>query len=222
MNDKKIFPRITAKEISSKTKIDKFSVAPGVHKQFFSRYGNHDRFGTVCLLLLMFCIFNANLMYNGMNLLKVADGKKTNYEIFKEVYTDPAGIFLMASFVLLGCVVIGVKRVKHNAIDIMLAVKELGADYNLDTRKVKRAVTIAPVVISNMAAADREFFDKLMNGDIEIKDDDTMRDMAISIIEGHLQTHPLDAGRVLAAFKEETIPGDLLVHLKKAAKTKQR
>jgi len=219
MADKKIFPRVKSKDTRNRIKVDDIQISPEIHKEFFVRFGNNNSRGAWYLLLLVFCLVNANLMYNAMDLLRITDGKKTEYEAFKEVYTDPSAIFLLATFVLMGCIIIGVRRVKHDAVDIMLALKEAGVDYNLDSRKVKRAVAIAPMVISNMAAVDREFFEKLMMGDINIKNDNTMRDMAVSIIEGHLQTHPQDAKRVLDVFKEETIPGDLLVRLKQATQS---
>ena len=61
-------------------------------------------------------------------------------------------------------------------------------------------------MIESMSADKRVYFDMLMSGKIDIKNNKTFMDMAIAIMSGHLQSHPEDAKLILDTFEEKSLP----------------
>ena len=102
---------------------------------------------------------------------------------------------------------------KCDTVDMMLDLEKFGKQYNLNKTKVKRLVSNAESVIKKMSASERVYFDMLMNGDINIKDQETMKNMAAHIIIGHLRSHPEDAEKILSVFDERTIPESVLAKI---------
>lgn len=106
----------------------------------------------------------------------------------------------------------GVRREneKYDTVDMMLELEKFGKKYNLNKAKVKRLVSNFGSVIERMSAHERVYFDMLMKGDINIKDQQTMKNMATHIMIGHLESHPEDAEKILSVFNEQTIPESVL------------
>ncbi len=92
------------------------------------------------------------------------------------------------------------------AVDMMSGLKESGEKYNLNTYQVKRLVRLVPDVINSMSAKDRTYFDMLMNGQINIKNNKTAFAFAENVMMGHLLSHHEDAVRIWESFDEKTIP----------------
>lgn len=135
---------------------------------------------------------------------------------------EPTGTWYrqLAFLIFSVCLAMGIYRVygkeyrydkqRVRAVDVMLELEKSGVKYDLNTREVKRLVEVVPFIIEGMAAEKRVYFDKLMNGEISIKDNDTFRNMAVAIMQGHLQSHPEDAALILDAFEEKSLPDTLL------------
>ncbi|MCQ2562670.1 MAG: cell envelope integrity protein TolA [Alphaproteobacteria bacterium] len=107
---------------------------------------------------------------------------------------------------------------KYDTVDMMLELKKIGKQYNLSDRKIKKLWPVASNIIQKMSSDSRVYFDMLMNGDINIKDQEMFKKFAISIIQGHLESNPEDAQQVLGVFDERSIPNNLLQTIK--AKTR--
>lgn len=94
-------------------------------------------------------------------------------------------------------------------VDMMLGLEKFGKEYNLDTEKVRRLVNVCKDVIKRMSKDKRVYFDMLMSGDISVKDNATFQSMAVSVMSGHLQSHPEDLQMVLDVFDERSIPSEI-------------
>ena len=94
-------------------------------------------------------------------------------------------------------------------VDMMLELEKFGKEYNLDTEKVRRLVNVCKDVIKRMSKDKRVYFDMLMSGDISVKDNATFQSMAVSVMSGHLQSHPEDLQMVLDVFDERSIPSEI-------------
>ena len=104
-------------------------------------------------------------------------------------------------------------------VKMMLELEKIGKEYNLDTKEVRRLVNVCKDIIKRMSADKRVYFDMLMSGDISVKDNATFQSMAVSVMSGHLQSHPEDLQMVLDVFDERSMPSEI----KKAmAVTKER
>ena len=94
-------------------------------------------------------------------------------------------------------------------VKMMLELEKFGKEYNLDTEKVRRLVNVCKDVIKRMSKDKRVYFDMLMSGDISVKDNATFQSMAVSVMSGHLQSHPEDLQMVLDVFDERSIPSEI-------------
>ena len=101
---------------------------------------------------------------------------------------------------------------------MMLELEKFGKEYNLDTEKVRRLVNVCKDVIKRMSKDKRVYFDMLMSGDISVKDNATFQSMAVSVMSGHLQSHPEDLQMVLDVFDERSMPSEIM----KMAAAKER
>ncbi|MBO7643153.1 MAG: hypothetical protein J6S74_03430 [Alphaproteobacteria bacterium] len=152
--------------------------------------------------------YHGDGLFNGEYLVREWDPSK-----FDEVMFGISQVSLCV-LILSICVLIGIRekhvkrdRNKDDAIDIMLEIKEKNPDFKLDEKKLKKLLKVVPDIISRMSKAERVWFDMLMVGDLEIVNDKTYRSMAITIMEGHLQSHPEDMKLILETFDENSIPG---------------
>ena len=122
------------------------------------------------------------------------------------------------------CVAVGTSRTyskyyredkaRVNAVDMMLGLKEFGRKYKLNSRQVKHLLHTVDFVIKGMSQDNRIYFDMLMNGDINIKNNKVFMDMAVAVMTGHLESHPEDAQLILDTFEEKSLPDVLLYKCK--------
>ena len=94
-------------------------------------------------------------------------------------------------------------------VKMMLELEKIGKEYNLDTEEVRRLVNVCKDIIKRMSADKRVYFDMLMSGDISVKDNATFQSMAVSVMSGHLQSHPEDLQMVLDVFDERSMPSEI-------------
>jgi hypothetical protein len=118
------------------------------------------------------------------------------------------GINVFLSLTVLLCSIVGAKRLndEQDTVDMMLDLEEFGKQYKLDAKQVKRLVDKYKKIIEHMSADKRVYFDMLMAGEMPIKDQETLQAMAVSVMTGHLQSHPEDLKMVLETFEERSIP----------------
>lgn len=95
-------------------------------------------------------------------------------------------------------------------VDLMLAIKsikEAGKKVNLDVtdETAKKLIDICPHIISHMSADERVYFDMLLDGGIESKDEEMFKNFALAVMDGHLRSNPEDLQMVLDAFDETSI-----------------
>jgi len=112
------------------------------------------------------------------------------------------------------------KHLYHHGIDrhvpglddhsAMLDIAKRNPDIKIDENQLRKLLRIAPEVIENMSQAEAVYFEMLMNGDLEILNNKTFRDMVIAIMSGHLQKHPNDMERVLAVFERDSVPNEIM------------
>ena len=121
------------------------------------------------------------------------------------------------SLILSICTIIGLiaqdkigNKAKDKAIDLMLDIADKKSELKINEKQLKKLLKVVPEVVSRMSAAERVYFEMLMNGDLQIVDNKTFRGMAIAIMEGHLQSHPEDIKRILDVFDRDSIPQEIL------------
>lgn len=121
---------------------------------------------------------------------------KLNEDIkkYRKVGLDAMGCFI-AGFILWGCAIIGATKrqnLEEKTVQLML---KLRIDYPhivVNEQDLRKALKYVPYIISKMSAADRVYFDVLMNGAIKMDDNKTFHDMAMAIISGYLEKNPKD------------------------------
>lgn len=101
-------------------------------------------------------------------------------------------------------------KVAEEAVDMMMDLKDLAQELNLNDRDIETIVEMVPGIISKMAESERVYFDKLMSGEIDIQDNKALYGMAVAIMEGHLRKHPEDFEQILAKIDQRTIPQGLM------------
>ncbi len=103
------------------------------------------------------------------------------------------------------------RYVNENAtVDLMLAIKSIkdaGKKYNLDItdETAKKLIEVCPHIISRMSADERVYFDMLIEGDIESKNEEMFKNFALAVMDGHLRSNLEDLQMVLDAFDETSI-----------------
>lgn len=124
----------------------------------------------------------------------------------------------LAFLVVSLCIAIGTKAAyskdyreikdRVDAVDMMTDLEKFvdGAKLKLNPRQIKHLLKTVPFIIESMSADKRVYFDMLMSGKIDIKNNKTFMDMAIAIMSGHLQSHPEDAKLILDTFEEKSLP----------------
>ena len=107
-------------------------------------------------------------------------------------------------------------RAQEETVDMMLNLPFVGAN---NARKVKKLMRVAPDIVSNMSRDRRIYFDMLLNPDkyentdikAEIINNDSIRDLAVEIMAGHLQSHPSDMDMAICACAQNAIPRSMLM-----------
>jgi len=97
---------------------------------------------------------------------------------------------------------------RHETIDFMLDLKEhLNSNgvYYLQDKTVENLINMCPEIVSHMSANDRVYFDRMLNGDISMANDETFKKWAVSVMQGHLKSHPEDLQEIMSAFDEKSI-----------------
>lgn len=106
-----------------------------------------------------------------------------------------------------------INRAQENLVDMMLDMPFIGVH---DAKKVEKLMKIAPNIVANMSRDRRVYFDTLMNpsDDSNMRSDiinnDSICDMAIEIMVGHLQSHPEDMERAIRICADNDIPQNML------------
>ena len=95
-------------------------------------------------------------------------------------------------------------------IDAMNKLKSLGCTYKLNEKSFERLIKVCPDIISKMSADERVYFDMLIEGDIDVVNDKTFRDMAVPIIVGHLKSNPKDLYKIMTAINNKSLPAEML------------
>ena len=106
------------------------------------------------------------------------------------------------------------RELKYDVACLMADLRDSAGNINLNTGQAKRLIELAPEIVQHISREGRVYFDLLLEGKIDIKDNKTFFDMAVAVMKGHLASHPEDAKRVLAVFNEKSMPADLLVQCK--------
>ena len=103
---------------------------------------------------------------------------------------------------------------EQNAVKLMLDMKAAYPNVKINEGAIKKIIKKFPYIISKMSANDRVYFDMLKDGNVDIINNPTYRNMALAVISGHLDSHPEDVEYVLAMFSDNEI-------LKQQLKSKQ-
>lgn len=119
-------------------------------------------------------------------------------------------VFLSVCCILINTSITKGLNADFDAVDMMLDLEKLQKQYNLNTKQVYRLIFTAKNVIKKMSIDNPVYFNMLMQGDINITNQNAFKNMAVAIICGHLQSYPKDANRVLNAFEEASIPDEIL------------
>ena len=150
--------------------------------------------------------------------------------VYKELVTTDSkfsdvmfniSLLALCAFLLSICAIIGIikkqdkiDKAKDNAIDLMLDIANKKTEVKINEKQLKKLLKIVPEVRSRMSAAERVYFEMLMNGDLQIINDKTFRAMATAVMKGHLRSHPEDIKRILDVFDNDSIPQEFLSEFK--------
>lgn len=102
---------------------------------------------------------------------------------------------------------------QEKMVDVMLELPFIGAR---DAKKIEKLMTVAPEIVSHMSNERRVYFDTLLNPNQstdmrqDIINNDGVRNMAIEIMVGHLQSHPEDMERAIRICADNAIPRNML------------
>ncbi|MBO7509232.1 MAG: hypothetical protein J6T57_03085 [Alphaproteobacteria bacterium] len=99
---------------------------------------------------------------------------------------------------------------ENATVDMMLtikSVKEAGEKVNLNVtdETAKKLIEICPHIISRMSADERVYFDMLIDGDIDSKNEEMFKNFALAVMDGHLRSNPEDLQMVLDTFDETSL-----------------
>ena len=123
-------------------------------------------------------------------------------------------VLLAASFLFVIIVNIDFEKLKKKrrekrtfkTVDSMLTLKE---GKQIDEKWLKRCFEVVKDIISHMSAQDKEFFEKVLDGTINIRDNKLLADVARQIVEGHFETHPEDMQLLVETFDPDSLPKEL-------------
>lgn len=101
-------------------------------------------------------------------------------------------------------------RRSRDDIAVMLEIEKQAKRNNIKKETLIRMMSVAPEIVSHMSSESRTYFDILMSGDMDFDTDPYVLSTAKAILEGHLDSHPEDMRRVLATFKKDSLPRDIM------------
>lgn len=114
-------------------------------------------------------------------------------------------IVLLAEALVLSLLAINNAK-RNKQIDLMAEIARISKEQNIDPQYIKKMLKVAPDIIKNMSKDSRVYFDMLIEGKLDTEKAPAFLDMATSIMEGHLQTHPEDLQVIMNLFDERSIP----------------
>ena len=114
-------------------------------------------------------------------------------------------IVLLAEALVLSLLAINNAK-RNKQIDLMAEIAKISKEQNIDPTYIKKMLKVAPNIIKNMSKDSRVYFDMLIEGKLDTENAPAFLDMATSIMEGHLQTHPEDLQVIMNLFDEHSIP----------------
>jgi len=88
-------------------------------------------------------------------------------------------------------------------------VEKIAKEQGIDPKCVKRLSRVADDIMQKMAEENRVYFDLLMGEKLNADNKDFVRNMAVNIMLGHLQSHPEDVKRILDTFDIKYLPKEL-------------
>ena len=98
----------------------------------------------------------------------------------------------------------------YNTVKMMFDLKDNDGWLDLTEKQLEYLLSQGSVIVDHMSSDDRVYFDLLMDGKINIKENKTFLAMATAIMSGHLRKNPQDARLVLETFDEYSLPKPLL------------
>ncbi|MCR4917630.1 MAG: hypothetical protein K5912_01655 [Alphaproteobacteria bacterium] len=98
----------------------------------------------------------------------------------------------------------------YNTVKMMFDLKENDGWLDLTEEQLEYLLSQASVIVDHMSSKERVYFDLLMEGKINIKENKTFLEMATVIMCAHLRNNPQDARLVLETFDEYSLPEPLL------------
>lgn len=106
-------------------------------------------------------------------------------------------------------------KLHNSTVDMMLDLEEFGDKYNLNTPQVAHMINNVSSIIREMSADKRVYFDMILDGRINIRENEIFLKMATHIMYGHLTNHPEDINRILSVYNWRSVPLDLLAEYDK-------
>lgn len=121
-------------------------------------------------------------------------------------------LLAMEAFILASALLFRMKR-RHDAkeeIDLVLEIEYLAKRNKVTPEIIKQMMLIAPDILHHMSKESPVFFEMLMDGKMDYDKNHIVFTAARSVLEGHLESHPEDLKRVMAAFYKDSLPQSVL------------
>ena len=115
--------------------------------------------------------------------------------------------FLLASILLFR---VKVRRDAKEEIDLVLEIEQLAKRNKVTPEIIKQMMLIAPDILRHVSKESPVFFEMLMDGKMDYEKNHIVYNAARSVLEGHLESHPEDLQRVMAAFYKDSLPQTVL------------
>lgn len=106
---------------------------------------------------------------------------------------------------------------QKTAINLMDEIQK-STKIKLSDQQISALQAVSQNIIKNMSADSRVYFDMILNGDISADNEKDILQLATTIMEGHLKSHPEDFKKVLAVFDTRSIPQHLIEQYKSHTK----
>ncbi len=164
--------------------------------------GNVGVFVTACGI---FAIGSATLFSAG----DYAYNEKTGYHDLETDATPVRGVGLSMMALAVVLFLVGVRsnvkaeRQLEESVDLMLDMREKYPEIpvDVDVKKMKRLLTVLPIIKEHLKESDRDVLDSLLRADKKLLQDDKWRDMATNIMSEHLKKHPKDLDLLMNAYR---------------------
>jgi len=118
---------------------------------------------------------------------------------------------------VLACVVIGALRKRRAVaqdVDIMLEVEKIADSKKVSSKLIRKMLNVVPEIVGHMSSESSVYFEMLLKGDFDCKQNPQVLEISKAILSGHLASHPKDMERVLAVFDEASLPQSLVAEYK--------